>query len=79
MLSYKYFVDSVPSILRTGRLRREPRQLDEEEEMWFNEDEDFDEGEAVVPAAASNIITKKIHEIDSLGNFLPTFNCCLDQ
>lgn len=67
----KASLDSVPSILRSNRLRREPRQLDEEEEMWFNEDDDFDEGEAVVPAATSNIISKKMnHEIDSIGKTL---------
>ena len=31
------------SILRPGRFRRDPRQLDEEEEMWFNDDEYEDE------------------------------------
>ncbi|XP_073997140.1 serine/threonine-protein phosphatase 4 regulatory subunit 3-like isoform X1 [Rhodnius prolixus] len=67
----KATLDSVPSILRTNRFRREPRQIDEEEEMWFNEDDDFDEGEAVVPAAASNIINKKItQELDSIGKTL---------
>uniref|UniRef100_A0A0V0G8H1 Protein to be involved in carbohydrate metabolism n=1 Tax=Triatoma dimidiata TaxID=72491 RepID=A0A0V0G8H1_TRIDM len=67
----KATLDSVPSILRTNRFRREPRQIDEEEEMWFNEDDDFDEGEAVVPAAASNIINKKItQEIDSINKTL---------
>lgn len=64
----KSSLESVPSILRTSRLRREPRQLEEEEEMWFNDEDDFDEGEAVVPAATSNIINKKLnHEIDSIG------------
>uniref|UniRef100_A0A069DZI9 Protein to be involved in carbohydrate metabolism n=1 Tax=Panstrongylus megistus TaxID=65343 RepID=A0A069DZI9_9HEMI len=53
------------------RFRREPRQIDEEEEMWFNEDDDFDEGEAVVPAAASNIINKKItQDLDSINKTL---------
>ncbi|KAF6199172.1 hypothetical protein GE061_007197, partial [Apolygus lucorum] len=67
----KATLDSVPSILRNNRFRREPRQLDEEEEMWFNEDDDFDEGEAVVPAPASNVINKKItQELDSLGKNL---------
>ena len=58
----------MPSILRNSRYRRDQRQLDEEEEMWFNEEEDFDEGEAVVPAAAADIVPanagKKIN-IDS--------------
>ena len=31
---------SVGSILRQSRFRRDPRQMDEDEEMWFNEDED---------------------------------------
>uniref|UniRef100_A0A224X7R4 Protein to be involved in carbohydrate metabolism n=1 Tax=Panstrongylus lignarius TaxID=156445 RepID=A0A224X7R4_9HEMI len=67
----KATLDSVPSILRTNRFRREPRQIDEEEEMWFNEDDDFDEGEAVVPAAASNIINKKItQDLDSINKTL---------
>ena len=37
------FLRSVGSILRPGRFRRDPRQLDEEEEMWFNDDEYEDE------------------------------------
>lgn len=36
--------NGVPTILRQGnRYRRDERQLDEDEEMWFNDDEDFDE------------------------------------
>ena len=38
-----HFLCSVGSILRPGRFRRDPRQLDEEEEMWFNDDEYEDE------------------------------------
>jgi hypothetical protein len=33
-------LSSVGSILRQSRFRRDPRQMDEDEEMWFNEDED---------------------------------------
>lgn len=59
---------SVPSILRNNRYRRDQRQLEEEEEMWFNEEDDFDDGEAVVPANTSNIINKKLSsELDSIG------------
>lgn len=39
---------SVPSILRSNRFRRDARTLEEDEEMWFNEDEE-EEGEAIVP------------------------------
>lgn len=32
----------MPSILRSNnRYRRDQRQLEEEEEMWFNEEDDF--------------------------------------
>uniref|UniRef100_A0A8B9U0N9 Serine/threonine-protein phosphatase 4 regulatory subunit 3B n=1 Tax=Anas zonorhyncha TaxID=75864 RepID=A0A8B9U0N9_9AVES len=41
-------LNSVPSILRSNRFRRDARALEEDEEMWFNEDEE-EEGEAVVP------------------------------
>jgi hypothetical protein len=35
----------MPSILRntSSRFRRDQRQPPEEEEMWFNEDEDFED------------------------------------
>nr|XP_045002772.1 serine/threonine-protein phosphatase 4 regulatory subunit 3B isoform X3 [Jaculus jaculus] len=42
-------LNSVPSILRSNRFRREAKAMEEDEEMWFNEDED-DEGKTVVPA-----------------------------
>ena len=59
----------MPSILRNSRYRRDQRQLEEEEEMWFNEEDDFDDGEAVVPAA-NDILSKKLEsDIDSIGNF----------
>ncbi|TRY72392.1 hypothetical protein TCAL_08442 [Tigriopus californicus] len=32
-------LESVGAILRPGRFRRDPRDLDEDEEMWFNDDE----------------------------------------
>ncbi|XP_040127291.1 serine/threonine-protein phosphatase 4 regulatory subunit 3B isoform X4 [Ictidomys tridecemlineatus] len=40
-------LNSVPSILRSNRFRRDAKALEEDEEMWFNEDEE-DEGKAVV-------------------------------
>lgn len=43
-------LDSVPSILRnSSRYRRDQRQLDEEEEIWFNEEEDFSDNKAGSP------------------------------
>merc|ERR1712223_283952 len=42
-------LENVGSILRQGRFRRDPRQLEEEEEMWFNDDDYEDD----VPTSAS--------------------------
>ncbi|XP_077408865.1 serine/threonine-protein phosphatase 4 regulatory subunit 3 isoform X2 [Vanacampus margaritifer] len=42
-------LDSMRSILRNHRFRRDARTLEDEEEMWFNTDEeDIEDGEAVV-------------------------------
>ena len=38
------------SILRPGKFRRDPRQLDEEEEMWFNDD-DYDDDSNANPSS----------------------------
>lgn len=55
---------SVPSILRNSRYRRDQRQLEEEEEMWFNEDDDSDE---VIPFP-NEIIGKKMDtDLESIG------------
>lgn len=38
--------------------------------MWFNEDDDFDEGEAVVPATNSSLINKKLNnELEAIGSY----------
>lgn len=65
-----HFVPSVPSILRNSRYRRDQRQLEEEEEMWFNDEEEFDEGDSVVPGPDADILAKKLDsDLNStLGN-----------
>nr|CAD7256271.1 unnamed protein product [Timema shepardi] len=63
-------LDSVPSILRNSRYRRDQRQLEEEEEMWFNEDDDFDDGEAVVPAANDLLAKKLDSDLASIGKIM---------
>ena len=67
-------IESVPALLRNTRFRRDPRQLDEEEEMWFNDDDDIEDGEAVVPAGNSSELiarsSKVDADLDSLGKFL---------
>lgn len=45
-----FILSSMRSILRNHRFRRDARTLEDEEEMWFNTDEDdLEDGEAVVP------------------------------
>lgn len=62
---------SVPSILRNSRYRRDQRQMDEEEEMWFNEDDEFDDNEAIVPAATTDILSKKLDtDLESIGKII---------
>lgn len=36
-------VRTLPIIRSGGRFRRDQRQMEEEEEMWFNEEDDFTE------------------------------------
>jgi len=69
---------SVPGLLRnsgTSRFRRDPRQMDEEEEMWFNDDDEMDDGDSVVPASNSpEMVIRKSPdaELDSIG--MPIFH-----
>ncbi|KAK6328616.1 serine/threonine-protein phosphatase 4 regulatory subunit 3 isoform X2 [Coregonus clupeaformis] len=46
-LKGRYEQEKDRQTLRLNRYRRDARTLDEDEEMWFNEDEDDDEGEAI--------------------------------
>lgn len=55
----------VPSILRAPRNRRDPRQLEEEEESWFEDEEAYEgvipEDDSVVPTpppATSNAVSE---------------------
>lgn len=73
-----YISYSVPSILRSNRYRRDAKALEEDEEMWFNEEEE-DEGKTVV---ASMEKSKSEDDFpDSYEKFMETkkgiFNFCL--
>ncbi|KAL1500788.1 hypothetical protein ABEB36_006231 [Hypothenemus hampei] len=65
-LKERYNLDGVPSILRSSRYRRDQRQMEEEEEMWFNEDDEFEDGPSVhkspatPPPAAHDLLGKKL-------------------
>lgn len=59
-------VDSnVSSVLRNNRFRRDARSLDEEEAMWFDDEEDLEDGEAIIPM--SDFLKNKIdsNKLDS--------------
>ena len=63
---------SVNSILRPGRFRRDPRQLDEEEEMWFNDDEYEDENGPNANSSSTsgqviNAVNSNISQSTSVG------------
>ncbi|XP_055613714.1 serine/threonine-protein phosphatase 4 regulatory subunit 3 [Uranotaenia lowii] len=52
-------LDSVPSILRnSSRYRRDQRQLEEEEEIWFNEEEDFADSQKASSPELDNSLGK---------------------
>uniref|UniRef100_A0A673ZD46 Serine/threonine-protein phosphatase 4 regulatory subunit 3 n=1 Tax=Salmo trutta TaxID=8032 RepID=A0A673ZD46_SALTR len=66
------------SVLNAIRYRRDARTLDEDEEMWFHEDEDDDEGEAVEKSRPEEefpesygkyMEAKKVKESDDKENF----------
>lgn len=68
----KFILLSCSVTVSTGRFRRDPRQIEEEEEIWFNnEDDEFDDAEAVVPhtgmADATEITASD--QLDSIGKF----------
>lgn len=58
-------IDGVPSILRNNHFRRDPRQMDDDEEMWFNEDEDMEDGEPI-----SDPLNKKLDDEFEFGKIL---------
>ncbi|GBM92108.1 Serine/threonine-protein phosphatase 4 regulatory subunit 3A [Araneus ventricosus] len=40
-------VENVSLIMRNSRYRRDPRQLEEDEEMWFNDDDEIEDEEPI--------------------------------
>lgn len=61
--------ESMPSILRNNRFRRDERTLDEEEDMYFNQDDDLDDGESIVPMG--EILKNKLDaDFDQINRFI---------
>lgn len=62
------------SILRNHRYRRDARTLEDEEEMWFNTDEDdMEDGEAVVPPSDKPKNDEDI--MDPISKFMERKKC----
>uniref|UniRef100_A0A8C1KY30 Serine/threonine-protein phosphatase 4 regulatory subunit 3 n=2 Tax=Cyprinus carpio TaxID=7962 RepID=A0A8C1KY30_CYPCA len=69
-------LDSMRSILRNHRFRRDARTLEDEEEMWFNTDEeDLEDGEAVVPP--SDKMKSDEDLMDPISKFMERKKCTL--
>lgn len=65
----KSTLESMPSILRSTRFRRDPRDLDEDEEMWFTQYDDAEDGESIV--SVNDMLGKKLEpELDHLGKMI---------
>lgn len=60
-------VDSVSPLMRSNRYRRDPRQLDEDEEMWFNDDDDDIEDSEPI---ADTLNRKLDDEFEQIGKIL---------
>jgi protein phosphatase-4 regulatory subunit 3 len=74
-------VNSMPAILRGGagpgsRFRRDPRSLDEDEEMYFDQEDDFEEADGAADAIAMSISSdllkknKLDSDFDQISRFL---------
>uniref|UniRef100_A0A3B3SY05 Serine/threonine-protein phosphatase 4 regulatory subunit 3 n=1 Tax=Paramormyrops kingsleyae TaxID=1676925 RepID=A0A3B3SY05_9TELE len=67
-------LDSMRSILRNHRYRRDARTLEDEEEMWFNTDEDdLEDGEAIVPP--SDKMKSDDDLMDPISKFMERRKC----
>uniref|UniRef100_A0A8C9SY55 Serine/threonine-protein phosphatase 4 regulatory subunit 3 n=1 Tax=Scleropages formosus TaxID=113540 RepID=A0A8C9SY55_SCLFO len=67
-------LDSMRSILRNHRYRRDARTLEDEEEMWFNTDEDdLEDGEAIVPP--SDKMKSDEDLMDPISKFMERRKC----
>ena len=66
------------SILRNHRYRRDARTLEDEEEMWFNTDEDdMEDGEAVV--SPSDKAKNDDDIMDPISKFMERKKCMLKR
>ena len=58
----------------TTRFKRDARELDEDEEIWFDQDDDDVSGSPNQSEEKSIAINSKLKDIDSIDNFKKTVN-----
>ena len=60
---------STPSLLRNHRYRRDPRTLEEEEETWFDEDDETEDMDSVIPI--SDVLRSSLDaDFDQINRFI---------
>lgn len=64
--------NKMTTIHRTGRQHQEPRQMDQDEEIWFNEEDSFEDatGESSPPHAMSPTQGSNVITFESIGKSL---------
>lgn len=63
-------------MIRNIRYKRDQRQLEEEEEIWFNEEEDFSDVPAAKPEIESYSMMKSKFSRACLSKRLISNRCC---
>ncbi|XP_078001272.1 serine/threonine-protein phosphatase 4 regulatory subunit 3-like isoform X2 [Glandiceps talaboti] len=58
-----------PAILHNSRFRRDARSLDDEEEIWFDQEDESEDGEAIVPVS-DMLKTKMDAELDHISKII---------
>ena len=63
---YDFTTRNTASLLRNNRFRRDQRMLEEEEETWFDQEDEVDDGENIMPM--SDVLKSKLDsDLDQLG------------
>ncbi|XP_060552495.1 serine/threonine-protein phosphatase 4 regulatory subunit 3A-like isoform X1 [Ruditapes philippinarum] len=65
---FEGYVINTALSLRNNRFRRDQRALEEEEEMWFDQEDDVDDGENIVPM--SDMLKSKLDDFDQIDKFI---------
>lgn len=65
-----FYLHSNPALsLRNNRFRRDQRALEEDEEIWFEQEDEAEEGENIVPM--TDVLKNRLDaDIDPFGKFM---------